>query len=119
MLKLEERIRYLEKMNGNIGTSVIAVTGMHRSGTSLVASLLQSAGINIGQRLMNAGEGNVKGHFEDLDLVEFHESILKSPGFSNTRITTFKMIIRLFVFSRSSYGCDFKIKTTFVFLKVV
>ena len=83
MLKLEERIRYLEKMNGNIGTSVIAVTGMHRSGTSLVASLLQSAGINIGQRLMNAGEGNVKGHFEDLDLVEFHESILKSQGFSN------------------------------------
>ena len=82
MLKLEETIRYLEEMNGNVETPVIVVTGMHRSGTSLVASLLQSAGVNIGRRLMNAGEGNVKGHFEDLDFVDLHESILKSQGFS-------------------------------------
>jgi hypothetical protein len=61
---------------------VIVITGMHRSGTSLVASLLQSAGIDIGQRLMTASEGNIKGHFEDLDFVEFHENIIKSQGFS-------------------------------------
>jgi hypothetical protein len=82
MLKTQEAIGYLQTMDKNVETPVIVVTGMHRSGTSLVASLLQSAGINIGQRLMDAGEGNIKGHFEDLDLVDFHESILKSQGFS-------------------------------------
>ena len=82
MLKLEETTGYLEKMNKNLETPVIVVTGMHRSGTSLVAALLQSVGVNIGQRLMEPGEGNIKGHFEDLDLVEFHENILKSQGFS-------------------------------------
>jgi bacterioferritin (cytochrome b1) len=69
-------------MKEKLENPVIVITGMHRSGTSLVASLLQSAGIDIGQRLMNAGEGNIKGHFEDLDFVEFHESILTSQGFS-------------------------------------
>lgn len=60
----------------------IIITGMHRSGTSLMASLLQSTGIHIGSRLMDAGLGNPKGHFEDLDFVEFHEAVLKSQGIS-------------------------------------
>ncbi len=64
------------------GQSIIIIAGMHRSGTSLVASLLQSAGINIGQRLMGKGEDNKKGHFEDLDFVEFHEKVLRSQGIS-------------------------------------
>ncbi|NEP01149.1 MAG: glycosyltransferase [Symploca sp. SIO2E9] len=55
---------------------------MHRSGTSLTASLLQSAGVDIGQRLMGAGNSNLKGHFEDLDFVEFHEGVLHSQGIS-------------------------------------
>ena len=62
--------------------SVIIVTGMHRSGTSLTASLLQSAGINFGDRLMGEGQGNAKGHFEDLDFVEFHQNVLQSQGIS-------------------------------------
>ena len=62
--------------------SVIILTGMHRSGTSLTASLLQSAGINFGDRLMGEGEGNAKGHFEDLDFVEFHQNVLQSQGIS-------------------------------------
>jgi hypothetical protein len=51
---------------------------MHRSGTSLVSSLLQSGGLDIGQRLLGARAGNVKGHFEDLDFVRFHVQVLKS-----------------------------------------
>ena len=37
--------------NSHPNQSVI-ITGMHRSGTSLTASLLHSAGIEIGDRLM-------------------------------------------------------------------
>ncbi|MEL7418373.1 MAG: hypothetical protein AAGK10_07335 [Cyanobacteria bacterium J06555_3] len=47
--------------------SVIIITGMHRSGTSLTASLLQSAGVYLGDRLMSADSGNAKGYFEDWD----------------------------------------------------
>lgn len=70
----------------------IIITGMHRSGTSLMASLLQSTGIHIGSRLMDAGLGNAKGHFEDLDFVEFHEEVLKSQGISKQGWTLNKQI---------------------------
>ena len=62
--------------------SVIIMTGMHRSGTSLTASLLQSAGVDLGDRLMGEDTGNSKGHFEDLDFVEFHQNVLQSQGIS-------------------------------------
>ena len=62
--------------------SVIIMTGMHRSGTSLTASLLQSAGLDIGDRLMGEDTGNAKGHYEDLDFVEFHQNVLQSQGIS-------------------------------------
>ena len=66
----------------NIKKSILIITGMHRSGTSLTASLLQSAGLYIGERLMGGAFSNVKGHFENLDFVEFHERILDSQGLS-------------------------------------
>ena len=62
--------------------SVIVMTGMHRSGTSLTASLLQSAGVDLGDRLLGEDRGNSKGHFEDLDFVEFHQNVLQSQGIS-------------------------------------
>ncbi|NER26505.1 MAG: glycosyltransferase, partial [Symploca sp. SIO1C4] len=65
---------------------------MHRSGTSLTASLLQSAGVDIGQRLMGAGKSNLKGHFEDLDFVEFHESVFHSQGISKEGWTLHRSI---------------------------
>jgi glycosyltransferase involved in cell wall biosynthesis len=68
--------------NHALNQSVIIMTGMHRSGTSLTASLLQSAGVQIGDRLMGSANGNVKGHFEDLDFVEFHQNVLQSQGIS-------------------------------------
>ena len=60
--------------------STFIITGMHRSGTSLMASLMQSAGINIGEKLMGAEYSNPKGHFENLDFVGFHEYALRSQG---------------------------------------
>ncbi|MEP0883664.1 glycosyltransferase [Trichocoleus sp. ST-U3] len=60
----------------------LIIAGMHRSGTSLTASLLQNAGINIGQRLMGGNPTNAKGHFENLDFVDFHKEVLFSQGIS-------------------------------------
>ncbi len=62
--------------------NVFIIAGMHRSGTSLTAALLQNVGVDIGQRLMGASYSNSKGHFENLDFVEFHEDILHSHGLS-------------------------------------
>ena len=61
-------------------STVVVITGMHRSGTSLTTSLLQSAGLFVGDRLLGKNLSNPKGHFEDLDFVEFHQSLLQSQG---------------------------------------
>ena len=61
---------------------IIIITGMHRSGTSLTTSLLESSGLNIGKKLMSASTSNIKGHFENLDFVDFHQKVLSSQGIS-------------------------------------
>lgn len=58
--------------------NVIIIAGMHRSGTSLTASLLKQSGLNIGENLMSNGFDNRKGHFEDLELLKIHESDLEA-----------------------------------------
>lgn len=69
--------------NDGVKESIIVVAGMHRSGTSLIASLLESAGVDLGQRLIGVNIGNAKGHFENLDFVEFHQKVLRSQGISD------------------------------------
>jgi hypothetical protein len=59
---------------------ILVVTGMHRSGTSLLASLAAAAGVDMGTRLLPASTGNHRGHFEDLDFVRFHEACLERRG---------------------------------------
>lgn len=59
---------------------VLIIAGMHRSGTSLVTSMMQAAGVHIGERLLGAYQGNVRGHFEDLDFLEFHKKVLHRCG---------------------------------------
>lgn len=58
----------------------LVITGMHRSGTSLAASLVAGAGIDVGRRLMAASRGNERGHYEDLDFYEFHARALRAHG---------------------------------------
>jgi hypothetical protein len=60
----------------------LVIGGMHRSGTSLLASLFHGAGVSVGQRLMGNGKGNDAGHFEDLDFHDFHERALIGNGLS-------------------------------------
>jgi hypothetical protein len=58
----------------------LIVAGMHRSGTSYVASVLQSAGVAIGERLFGPTFANVRGHFEDLDFTALHVRLLQALG---------------------------------------
>ncbi|MDF0553158.1 sulfotransferase, partial [Kamptonema sp. UHCC 0994] len=73
-------------------SSVFIVAGMHRSGTSLTASLLQKVGVNIGENLVGPAYGNVKGHFENVDFVEFHKAVLRSQGIDDLGSTLQKEI---------------------------
>ena len=65
---------------GATGIRPLVITGMHRSGTSLVASLFAGAGVNVGTRLIGASRGNDRGHWEDLDFYEFHARVLEANG---------------------------------------
>jgi hypothetical protein len=69
------------------------MAGMHRSGTSLTASLLADAGLYIGDQLMGAYPGNVRGHFEDLEFCALHERILAAGGLSSEGYTCLDAII--------------------------
>jgi len=55
---------------------IICLTGMHRSGTSLMSSYLEHCKINMGQNLIGAMRGNMRGHYEDADFVQLHDEIL-------------------------------------------
>jgi O-antigen biosynthesis protein len=58
----------------------VVIAGMHRSGTSLLASICQGAGLDIGEHLMGAYQGNEAGHFEDLDFHHWHERLFEANG---------------------------------------
>ena len=56
----------------------IVVLGMHRSGTSLLAKALEIFKYNFSENLMEPNEDNPSGFWEDIDIVEFNESLLSS-----------------------------------------
>ncbi|TAN99461.1 MAG: glycosyltransferase [Phormidium sp. SL48-SHIP] len=56
----------------------LIITGMHRSGTSLVASLIQAAGVRLGDRFVEADSHNAPGYFEDEAFVQFQRWLLQS-----------------------------------------
>ena len=67
--------------------SQVIVLGMHRSGTSLIASILHLSGISMGKEFLRPDNGNPGGYFEDL---EFLNQSLTS--FKNTRHNVIKTI---------------------------
>ena len=60
----------------------VVVAGMHRSGTSFVASLLHAAGYGMGERQLAADRANRKGYFEDVDFLDLNRRMLRAavPG---------------------------------------
>ena len=57
---------------------VLVITGMHRSGTSLIAQYLGECGLNLGDRIVPANIGNPLGYYEDQDILDFHRKVLKN-----------------------------------------
>lgn len=64
------------------GQGIICVLGMHRSGTSLTARLINLLGVNLGtpDKLMRPDETNVAGFWEHTDIVKINEQILACLG---------------------------------------
>jgi hypothetical protein len=60
----------------------VAIVGMHRSGTSMVAKLLQRAGLNLGEEadLMPPAEENPEGFYEHLQFVKLNDEVLNVAG---------------------------------------
>lgn len=54
----------------------ILILGMHRSGTSYLARLMQAMGVFIGDDLVGPRKGNPRGHFEAVPLLEFHQKLI-------------------------------------------
>jgi septal ring factor EnvC (AmiA/AmiB activator) len=67
-------------MESTQNSSILIIAGMHRSGTSLTASILQSAGLHIGRKLLDQSHGASERHFENLDFFEYHKAVLRSQG---------------------------------------
>ena len=56
----------------------LLITGMHRSGTSMIAGLVEKYGVNqLGKNPMNAGADNRDGFHEDIALVKISDDILQ------------------------------------------
>jgi Glycosyl transferase family 2/Sulfotransferase family len=62
---------------------VLVVAGMHRSGTSCVAELLASAGLFLGDELLEADPTNLRGYFEDHAFVDYHRRLLSAHGLAD------------------------------------
>lgn len=60
----------------------IGIIGMHRSGTSLVARLLNVAGLFLGDEsaLLPASEFNEAGHWEHISFIDINERLLSAFG---------------------------------------
>lgn len=58
----------------------IIVLGMHRSGTSAVTKAVESLGVNLGDNLIPAAEDNKKGFFEDRQIIDINDRLLKLAG---------------------------------------
>ena len=57
---------------------IVIVLGMHRSGTSAITRSLKLLGVDLGENLLPAGFANPKGFWEDNDVVNINDRILKA-----------------------------------------
>jgi len=58
----------------------VVVLGMHRSGTSMLAGVLDKLGVYMGGRYVGADHSNPMGHFEDVEFSLINRGILKDAG---------------------------------------
>lgn len=97
--------------------NTLIILGMHRSGTSLLSNWLHHCGLNLGERLLGSGLGNIRGHYEDIDFIELHDEILKQVEITDGGLTNINKTssfqennvsnkIRKLVQSKQEHGID-------------
>lgn len=69
-----------------------AVIGTPRSGSSALAGVMHSLGINMGPSLMNGMEHNIKGFYEDIEFLGFHQFMYgEIPNLSMNNLDDYTM----------------------------
>jgi hypothetical protein len=66
-----------DRAASNRAAPCFILTGMHRSGTSLLGRFLQKSGVDVGDELLGPHPSNPHGHYEDVQVLEFHRRVLK------------------------------------------
>ena len=80
MIGLSQLIRRIQKGPARGRPQrVLAILGMHRSGTSCLTGTLQQAGLVLG-KVHTANKYNLKGNRENLDVVDLHQALLRDNG---------------------------------------
>ncbi len=78
VLKEEESSRAVER--SETSKRAVLVVGMHRSGTSAVASVVAELGFHFGSAPMPPSSENPRGYFEDQRIVDLHDRLLEACG---------------------------------------
>lgn len=58
----------------------VIIMGMHRSGTSAFARVLNLLGVDLGSSFLEADSANPRGYWEHLEIYDTHERLLNSMG---------------------------------------
>ncbi|UCF68245.1 MAG: glycosyltransferase [Acidobacteriota bacterium] len=58
-------------------STALLIAGMHRSGTSLVASAVSQLGVEIGRQLVPSDHRNPRGYFEDVEFLALQRKVLQ------------------------------------------
>jgi len=58
----------------------VLVLGMHRSGTSAIMRGLKAIGVQLGDHLAEPAEDNIRGFWEDKEVIAFNEKLLNILG---------------------------------------
>jgi glycosyltransferase involved in cell wall biosynthesis len=61
----------------NSQKTALLITGMHRSGTSLLTQILHMCGVAVAEKLEPPNEYNITGYWESIELVKLHDKMLK------------------------------------------
>lgn len=68
--------------NRNHPRVAVVIMGMHRSGTSVLARVLNLLGCQIPETLMDPSESNPRGHWESESIRQFNDELLEAVGSS-------------------------------------
>jgi hypothetical protein len=67
-----------------VGSVPIAITGMHRSGTSMITRALHDSGLHLigtgAEELIDAAEDNPEGFWENKAIVACNDELLEAAG---------------------------------------